>query len=105
MSTILNYEYLKISKTPFNRINRKNSLNATTNVMMDMYMGKQSSRAVYVYIYRELGERVNGHRRAIRVVHLGVMYGIEKQFHYEVLACIRFVFVNKNGSIQRIRIV
>lgn len=97
---------LKFSKKYlFNYINMKNFLNATTNVMMDMYMKKHSSKAVYVYIYRERGERVIGHRRVVLVVHLAVMYGIEKQFHCEELVYIRFVFVNKNGSIQKIRIV
>lgn len=83
----------------------KNFLNATTNVMMGMYERYYSNKTVYVYIYREHDERVSGHRRVVLVVHLDVMYEIEKQFHCEELVCIRFVFVNKNGSIQRIHIV
>ncbi len=80
-------------------------LNATTNVMMGMYGRDYSNKTVYVYIYREHDERVSGHRRVVLVVHLAVMYGIEMQFHCEELVYIRFVFVNKNGSIQKIRIV
>ncbi|PEZ10331.1 hypothetical protein CN326_02050 [Bacillus sp. AFS018417] len=70
-----------------------------------MYGREYSNKTVYVYIYREHDERVSGHRRVVLVVHLAVMYGIEMQFHCEVLACIRLGFANKNGNIQRIHIV
>ncbi|HDX9580677.1 hypothetical protein M3215_09295 [Bacillus cytotoxicus] len=68
-------------------------------------MKKQSRNTVFFYIYHERDEKVIGHRRVVPVVHLGVMYRIEKQFRCEVSVCIRVVFVNKNGSIRRIRIV
>lgn len=87
MSTILKNKIIHFIKT-------KNFLNATTNVRGDMYVKKQSRNIVFVYIYRERDERVNGHRRVVPVVLLGVMNGTEKRFHCEALVCIRFVFVN-----------
>lgn len=67
-----------------NFIKIKNFLNATTNVMVDMFVKRQRRNAVFVYIYRERDERVIGHRRVVPVVHLGAMYEIEKQFRCEV---------------------
>ncbi|MEH6890309.1 hypothetical protein V7024_11435 [Bacillus sp. JJ864] len=46
-------------------------------------MKKMSKNTVFVCIYRERDERVIDHRRVVPVVHLGVMYRIEKQFRYE----------------------
>lgn len=58
-------------------------LDATTNVMVDICVKKTSKNTVFVCICRERDERVIDHRRVVPVVHLGVMYRIEKQFRYE----------------------